>query len=956
MASSDANLNPSVDDETANQGDICRVCRCEGAPDRPLFHPCICTGSIKFIHQDCLLQWLKYSKKEFCELCSHRFSFTPIYSPDMPKRLPLSIIFSGFLGTVAHAVRFWLHYTLVALAWLGVVPLTACRIYRTLFTGSVSSILSLPINVFSTENIGADILQGCAVVTLTLLAFIGLVWLREQILHGGGPEWLEMEANAIQHGPNQQQPQNNIMEEDAGLVLEGNLPAEPAPPEILENNPAAPAAVQGAGGNLNNANELNVGDDGQWNPMEWDRAAEELTWERLLGLDGSLVFLEHVFWVVSLNTLFILVFAFCPYHIGHFTIMGFKLKSYINGAHFEGMLTTLCGYCVIGICLVALHSVTKLLRFKKFSRVFGLCYVVVKVALLLVIEIVAFPVICGWWLDICSLALFDASLKDRQASYHQSPMASIFMHWLVGMVYVFYFASFVILLREVLRPGVLWFLRNLNDPDFNPIQEMIHLSIARHLGRFCASLVMFGTSILVMLYLPSRIIKKSLPNFLPYQTATAGETQVDELAMELLLLLVVLPAVQDQNHTREWLKNAIRAWCSAAAWILDLRSYLFGDTPEDLELVAEAAAQDGAPQDDQQPGQPAEAADAEVAEEAVVEDQPEPVNEPVEQHPQRVAEPVQPENHDGLAAAHQALLQREGPMGFQPYKRPKMFPFLIFGLIVLMLLSWLLVSLIFMLVPVFLGRQIFALWFDENPRVYELYTSAMGLYTCLLLIRGATLFAGWVQQGWLQLSQKLREWAAIGAKASVAFALLVGLIPLLFGLLLEVVALMPARVPLNQSPVFFLWQDWALGAMYTKITIALTFMGPDWWLKRAIEQLYQDGLRGLNLSYLIPQLIVPAVTSLGLALAVPYVIAHGIVPLICNDFETVVFIQRRIYPSLLLIIAVFALIILQLKQFRKLYEHIKNDRYLVGRRLVNYNHSRGSSTLPPTSATSTANS
>ncbi len=49
-------------------------------------------------------------------------------------------------------------------------------------------------------------------------------------------------------------------------------------------------------------------------------------------------------------------------------------------------------------------------------------------------------------------------------------MASIFLHWLVGMVYVFYFASFVILLREVLRPGVLWFLRNLNDPDFNPIQ------------------------------------------------------------------------------------------------------------------------------------------------------------------------------------------------------------------------------------------------------------------------------------------------------------------------------------------------------------------------------------------------------------------------------------------------------------------------------------------------------
>lgn len=37
---------------------------------------------------------------------------------------------------------------------------------------------------------------------------------------------------------------------------------------------------------------------------------------------------------------------------------------------------------------------------------------------------------------------------------------------------MFYSSSFVLILREVLRPGVLWFLRNLNDPDFNPIQEV----------------------------------------------------------------------------------------------------------------------------------------------------------------------------------------------------------------------------------------------------------------------------------------------------------------------------------------------------------------------------------------------------------------------------------------------------------------------------------------------------
>lgn len=45
------------------------------------------------------------------------------------------------------------------------------------------------------------------------------------------------------------------------------------------------------------------------NWREWERVADELTWQRLLGLDGSLLFLEHVFWVISLNTLFTVLFG-----------------------------------------------------------------------------------------------------------------------------------------------------------------------------------------------------------------------------------------------------------------------------------------------------------------------------------------------------------------------------------------------------------------------------------------------------------------------------------------------------------------------------------------------------------------------------------------------------------------------------------------------------------------------
>lgn len=255
-----------------------------------------------------------------------------------------------------------------------------------------------------------------------------------------------------------------------------------------------------------------------------------------------------------------------------------------------------------------------------------------------------------------------------------------------------------------------------------------------------------------------------------------------------------------------------------------------------------------------------------------------------------------------------------------------------------MVLSWLGISLAAMVLPVWFGRQMFSLWVAEGHRVYELYTSATGLYLCLVLARGSLMLASWIRQGWTALGHRLREWAKLAAKAVVAVSLLMGLIPLLFGLLLELVVLTPVRVPLHQSPIYFLWQDWALGAMYTKITVALTFMGPDWWLKEAIEQLYQDGIRNLNLGRVVRNLVIPCVSTLGLSLSIPYLLSHGLAPLLIATDPTLIIVQRRIYPALLFSTALVAFFTVQARQFKKLVEHIKNDRYLVGKRLVNYNH------------------
>ena len=47
-----------------------------------------------------------------------------------------------------------------------------------------------------------------------------------------------------------------------------------------------------------------------------------------------------------------------------------------------------------------------------------------------------------------------------------------------------------------------------------------------------------------------------------------SEVPVSELSLELLLLQVVLPALLEQGHTRQWLKNVLRGWAVAAAFVL----------------------------------------------------------------------------------------------------------------------------------------------------------------------------------------------------------------------------------------------------------------------------------------------------------------------------------------------------------------------------------------------------
>lgn len=129
---STSGVKPSGND-TSVDPDTCRICRGEGTPDEPLFYPCKCSGSIKYVHQDCLMEWLSHSQKKHCELCKTPFRFTKLYSPDMPKRLPLYIFVTHMARYLIRNVLVWLRAILVISVWLGWLPYLMRSVWSFLF-------------------------------------------------------------------------------------------------------------------------------------------------------------------------------------------------------------------------------------------------------------------------------------------------------------------------------------------------------------------------------------------------------------------------------------------------------------------------------------------------------------------------------------------------------------------------------------------------------------------------------------------------------------------------------------------------------------------------------------------------------------------------------------------------------------------------------------------------------
>ncbi|KZT21187.1 hypothetical protein NEOLEDRAFT_792953 [Neolentinus lepideus HHB14362 ss-1] len=209
--------------------DTCRICSAPAEPDQPLFHPCKCSGTIRYIHQDCLTTWLTHSKKKTCDVCKYPYSFEKVYALDMPNRLPPLLLLRRLAQQCFWGALFCVRAVVVGIVWLAILPWVTLWTWRMYFAMGDSTAWyisdrprppsSYSVSMFDRlipasrnetrsvngtamtdflshptwRNLSADIFTGQIIACLIVLVFVAVFLLREWIVQNARPGVLEEE-------------------------------------------------------------------------------------------------------------------------------------------------------------------------------------------------------------------------------------------------------------------------------------------------------------------------------------------------------------------------------------------------------------------------------------------------------------------------------------------------------------------------------------------------------------------------------------------------------------------------------------------------------------------------------------------------------------------------------------------------------------------------------------------
>ncbi|KAG9540386.1 hypothetical protein KCU71_g15108, partial [Aureobasidium melanogenum] len=608
---------------------------------------------------------------------------------------------------------------------------------------------------------------------------------------------------------------------------------------------------------------------------------------------------------------------------------------------------------------------------------------VLKVILIISIEMLVFPLYCGMLLDCALLPLFEnASVASRLAFASRSPWLFVFLHWFIGTCYMFHFALFVSMCRRVLRSGVLYFIRDPDDPTFHPVRDVLERSVTTQLRKIAFSGLVYGG--LVIVCLGGAIWGTSRFGVFPIRWARPEadlEFPIDFLGYNLLAPVVALYLFPSKG-----MEKVFGRWLKLCARSLRLSQFLFGERRkiEEGHLEGESWLSKLNPWKDQgaivksgnfiKDGKYVRA----PATDQVRIPRGERVFLEVDESDQRV---------DGTSASN-------GIHGRQPENFMQVYIPPWFRLRILTFISCLWMFAIAMgfgvtVVPMIFGRQIMSILAPDHIAPNDLYNFAIGITALGIVLQ--SLFNGRRALGSLKNMTSRQNLAAVSAsirkqtwrsiRSAYVYGFAVVIVPSLFALVLELYLILPLRTymgppamiqksantPLNNLPgaqvtlnnttftdftetqtaqvavashTFHILQDWTLGFIYGRVVLRLLLLSRHSRPAAAFRMITRDGFTNPNAGLATRAFVLPTLLLFSIVLICPPLIASvlDVTNVMSASVRTKVY--RYSYPicasQMLGLWCTWELS----EGMRRWRGRIKDEVYLIGERLHNLGERR----------------
>ncbi|KAF5954676.1 hypothetical protein HYC85_007532 [Camellia sinensis] len=940
--------------EEEEEEDVCRICRNPGDAENPLQYPCACSGSIKFVHQDCLLQWLNHSNARQCEVCKHAFSFSPVYAENAPARLPFQEFLVGMAMKACHVLQFFLRLSFVLSVWLLIIPFITFWIWQLSFVRSFGEAQRLFFTHRSGTILLTDCLHGFLLSASIVFIFLGATSLRDYFRHLReiGAQGADREDEADRNGANAArrppgQANRNFAGEGNGEDAGGANGIAGAGQIIRRNaeNVAARWEMQAA--------RLEAQVEQMFDGLDDADGAEDVPFDELVGMQGPVFHLvENAFTVLASNTIFLGVVIFVPFSLGRIILhyASWALSSATSPVLSAAMPLTESALSLANITLKnALTAVANSTSDNLENSLLGQVAETLK-------ENATGPheVLNNLSTSFSADFMEGASVGTSRLS----DVTTLAVGYMFIFSLVFLYLGFAALIRytkgepfnmgrfygiasiaetipslvrqfvaamrhlmtmiKVLRNGVLYFLRDPADPNYNPFRDLIDDPVHKHARRVLLSVAVYGSLIVMLVFLPVKLAIRLAPSIFPLDISVSDP--FTEIPADMLIFQICIPFALEHFKLRATIKFGLHYWFTVVGWALSLTDFLLPG-PEDSS---------GQEHGNEEPARH-DRLHVQLGEQ----------NQPLRGF-------VVPDDLNGgrdvsantnLAEEHDGDEQSNLEYGF------------VLRIVLLLVIAWmtlLIVNSAVIIVPVSLGRALFnaipRLPITHGIKCNDLYAFVIGSYVIWSAVAGARYSIEYIKRR--RAKVLIKPNLEMGWHCFEEFCTVIFVIPVLIGLLFELLVIVPMRVPVDESPLFLLYQDWALGLIFLKIWTRLVMLDhivpliDDSW-RRKFERVRLHGFSRLQGFWVLREIVLPIIMKLLTALCVPYVLARGIFPI----FGYPLVVNSAVYRFAWLGCLGFSLLCFCAKRFHvwftNLHNSIRDDRYLVGRRLHNFGEDSG---------------